>query len=326
MKEERLFVSQQTDVLSARRLARETAMSLGFDHIAVTETEIAVSELATNLVKHKTIKGEIIIRVLENEDRLGLEIRSEDQGPGIKDLASAMREGESTAGTLGIGLLGVKRLMDEFSITSQISTGTVVVARKWLYTKSFSKMQFSVLSRPKPGENSSGDAYFIKNTPSWAIWAVIDVLGHGEAAHEIALKIIKMLEDNYTQPLESIINICHQGLRHTRGAAMALGRLDLKRRLLEHISIGNVETRILGSAEAIRPICFNGTLGMAMERHKVIEYPFPEGATVIMFSDGIIGRFDLSAVWSAKTPQEIASFIFEHYFRGSDDATVLVGR
>lgn len=326
MNKELITVVLETDVLRARRIGREMAHSLGFDEIGTGEIETAISELATNLVKYGARNGEIILIPLHDEGRTGIEVRSEDRGRGIKDIAMAMRGGGSTAGTLGIGLPGVKRLMDEFSIESEVNKGTTVVARKWLPKDTLMGMKFSVFTKPRMGEDVSGDAYFIKRFSYYAIFGIIDVLGHGKEANEIALNILKMLEDNYTQPLNKIIDICHNGLRHTRGAAMALCKVNFKEKKLEHIGIGNVEARVYGTMHPIRPFFFNGTLGMTMEHYRVIEYPYTEGMTIIMFSDGISGRFDLTPQMLSKTPQEIAKFIFDNYARDTDDATVLVGR
>ncbi len=326
MEEQRILVISEVDVLKARRIGREMAKSFGFDEIGMTEIEVAISELATNLIKHRTINGEIIIKPLFEEDRVGMELRSEDQGPGIKDLDLAMKGEISTAGTFGIGLSGVKRMMDEFSIESKVGHGTIVVAKKWLRQEAIKRMAFSVYSRPMFGEEVSGDAYFIKQTPSFSIFGLIDVLGHGREAHELSLTILRILQKNYKESLLKIIDISHWELKHSRGAAMALCRINFGKNVLEHISIGNVETRVYGTPTPIRPFCFNGTLGMAMENHRVIEYPFNKGATIVMFSDGISGRFDLSAQILSKTPQEIAAYIFDNFARGNDDATVLVGR
>ncbi len=326
MKEERIIVALDIDVLKTRRIGREMAHSLGFDEIGISEIETALSELATNLVKHRVKNGKIIMIPLKHEGRIGIEVRSEDEGCGIKDIAMAMKEGGSTAGTLGIGLSGVKRLMDEFSIESEIGKGTTVIARKWLLKDASLMMNFSAFSKPKLGEIVSGDAYFIKRFSCYVIFSVIDVLGHGREAYDVALNVLKMLEDNYAEPLIKIIDICHKGLKYTRGAAMAMCRVDFKEKKLEHVGIGNVETRIYGTPQPIRPFFFNGTLGMVMEKYRVIEYPYTEGMTIIMFSDGISGRFDLSQQMLSKTPQEMAKFIFDNHARGTDDATVLVGK
>lgn len=89
-----------------------------------------VSELARNIIKYAT-RGSIRLTRLEKDGRFGLEITAEDQGPGIADVNEAMRDHVSTGGTLGLGLSGVKRMMDEFQIDSVVSRGTRVTVRKW---------------------------------------------------------------------------------------------------------------------------------------------------------------------------------------------------
>lgn len=290
--EERIIILFESDILKARRIGRVLASEIGFAEVGLGEIEIVISELATNLVKHRATNGQIIFKVLSDGRRRGLEIRSEDQGPGIKDIDLALKNGFSTGGSLGIGLSGVKRLMDEFSIESEVGKGTIVTVRKWLKKDFMAKMSFSVLGRPYPGEEVSGDAHFIKQDPFFVLFGVIDALGHGREAYETSLLTLEILEDNYREDLIRIIERCHYGLRHTRGVAMALCRVNFLKKRLEHIGIGNMETRIYGTPEPIRPFCFNGTLGMRMEAYRVIEYPYIEGSTFVMFSDGISGRFE----------------------------------
>lgn len=326
MKEERIIIISEVDIFKARRIGREMASSLGFDEVETGKIEIALSELATNLIKHRTINGEIVLRPINDYRRIGMEIRAEDKGPGIKDLELALKGGFSTRGTLGIGLSGVKRLMDDFSVESKIGKGTLVTARKWLKNKFNPKINFSVIGRPLPGEEVSGDAYFIKQDPFFAVFSVVDALGHGREAYETGLLALQILEDNHKEAVTKIIERCHHGLRHTRGVAIALCKVDFLNKKFEHIGIGNVETRIYGTAEPIRPFCYNGTLGMRMEAYRVMEYPYIEGSTIVVFSDGISGRFDLSPQLLSETPQEIARYVFDKFVRDNDDATVLIGR
>jgi anti-sigma regulatory factor (Ser/Thr protein kinase) len=326
MREQQILVLIDTDVSKARRLGREMAVELGLGKIDVAEIEIVATELATNLLKHRTIDGELVFREIHRETGPGLEIISHDKGPGIRNPERVMQAGASTAGTLGIGLSGVKRLMDEFDLQSETGMGTVVTTRKWLKSDRPPRINFSLLARPYPGESVSGDAWFIKQTSVFSLFAVIDVLGHGPDAHEVAVQLQNILADVYTQPLLEIVRICHEKLHQTRGSAMALALIDFSKRHFEHISIGNVETRVYGTQEPIRTFCLNGTLGMAMESHYVTKYPFPAGGTIVMFSDGINGRFNIEPGLLEQSPQAIAAYIFDNFKRDSDDATVLVGR
>jgi serine/threonine-protein kinase RsbT len=91
----------------------------------------AVSELAHNLHFHTHLGGTISLAALDEGGRIGVEVVSEDQGPGIPDIDLAMQDGFSTNRGLGGGLPGVRRLMDEFSIRSEVGVGTRVVARLW---------------------------------------------------------------------------------------------------------------------------------------------------------------------------------------------------
>src|SRR5690606_28616794 len=118
-------------------------------------------------------------------------------------------------------------------------------------------MQFSVFSRPMPGEAVNGDGYFIKQMPYHVLFGVIDGLGHGPHAFTAADKALKIVEVEYRSPLRRLIEACHAGLEGTRGAAMSVCRIDLKAGVLEHVGIGNVETRIYGEGEVLRPFCFN---------------------------------------------------------------------
>ena len=105
---------------------------------------------------------------------------------------------------------------------------------------------------------------------------------------------------------------------------MGLGRINLREKVVEQLCIGNVELQIWRGAEAEHTICFNGTLGMRMERHHVCRYPYDPRATLVMYSDGISGKFRLDPYLLNKTPMEIASYIFKNFNREYDDATVLV--
>lgn len=125
-------VTEEHHIAKARQACRALACEIGFSSVEACYVETSVSELAVNLFSHTDRGGVIAIHVIEDEKGLGIEIVSEDEGPGITDLKSAMEDGFSTNGGLGCGLPGVKRLMDEFDIKSQPGLGTKVVARKWI--------------------------------------------------------------------------------------------------------------------------------------------------------------------------------------------------
>lgn len=122
-------VTDESDIAAAARRAREVARAAGFDKVKVSYVTTAASELAANLFFHGG-GGVFEARVLT--DRPGLELLAVDHGPGIADIGLAMQDGYSSSGSLGFGLPGVKRLMDEIEIDSQPDRGTTVRARKWV--------------------------------------------------------------------------------------------------------------------------------------------------------------------------------------------------
>jgi serine/threonine-protein kinase RsbT len=126
----RIAISTDVDIVKARQQGRKLAGDVGFETTDLALVATAISELARNIVRYAK-DGEITIRPLTNAAHQGVEIVARDQGPGIKDVEQVMQVGFSTSGGLGLGLPGVRRLMDEFEIQSTPGLGTTIVTRKW---------------------------------------------------------------------------------------------------------------------------------------------------------------------------------------------------
>jgi serine/threonine-protein kinase RsbT len=129
-----LSVRLESDILAARQHGREVAERVGFSGSDLALIATAISEVARNIVVHAG-GGAIVISELA-DGRAGIEIVARDDGPGILDVDLAMQDGFSTVASLGLGLPGARRLMDEFTIESQDGHGTTVVMRKWIRTQS----------------------------------------------------------------------------------------------------------------------------------------------------------------------------------------------
>ena len=123
-------INSDQDIVSARQKGRAMAMELGFSSGDATLIATAISELARNIVTYAR-KGQITLKGIQGSSRIGILVIASDQGPGIPDTRQALRDGFSTSGSLGLGLPGVRRLMDEFEITSQPNLGTTVAVKKW---------------------------------------------------------------------------------------------------------------------------------------------------------------------------------------------------
>jgi len=107
------------------------AATIGFAATDATLIATAISELARNIVMYAQ-KGEVMMRSVETAQFKGILIVARDNGPGIRSIQDVLRDGYSTSGGLGLGLPGVKRLMDEFAIESELKRGTTVTVKKWL--------------------------------------------------------------------------------------------------------------------------------------------------------------------------------------------------
>ncbi len=123
-------IGSATDILEARRRGRELAAELGFPSIDRTLIAAAISELARNIVSYAS-EGEIHLARDQRLGSAGIAITAVDHGPGIRDLRNALHDGNSTAHGLGLGLPGVRRIMDDFNIVSKPRQGTTVTVKKW---------------------------------------------------------------------------------------------------------------------------------------------------------------------------------------------------
>ena len=124
-------ISSSADIVTARQRGRALAAALGFSGSDLTVIATAISELARNIIEYAAT-GEIVLSQEDSEGRPGIVIVARDEGPGIPDLSRALSAGYSTGPGLGLGLPGVRRLMDDFVITSDAGRGTTVSVRKWL--------------------------------------------------------------------------------------------------------------------------------------------------------------------------------------------------
>jgi serine/threonine-protein kinase RsbT len=126
----RVAINSDQDIVTARQKGRALAIEVGFSSGDATLVATSISELARNIVSYAR-KGEIQLKMVQGSGRQGILIIASDDGPGIPDIRQAMRDGFSTSGSLGLGLPGVRRLMDEFEIASEPGQGTIVKVKKW---------------------------------------------------------------------------------------------------------------------------------------------------------------------------------------------------
>src|ERR687895_484853 len=124
-------VASDADLVLARQAGRRLAQELGFSSTDITLIATAISEVARNIIQYAGA-GEIILDTIDEDRRVGILVIARDKGPGIDDIALAIRDGYTTGKGMGLGLPGSRRLMDDFEIDSEPDRGTTIVMKKWL--------------------------------------------------------------------------------------------------------------------------------------------------------------------------------------------------
>ena len=130
MEEVRVAITSDADTVVARQRGRAVADRLGFSRTEATFIATAISEIARNITTHAG-SGEITVREVVDGARRGLVVVARDEGPGIADVASVLREDFRSGGGLGMGLWGARQLMDEIRVESVLGQGTTVTMTKW---------------------------------------------------------------------------------------------------------------------------------------------------------------------------------------------------
>ncbi|QSQ27710.1 SpoIIE family protein phosphatase [Pyxidicoccus parkwayensis] len=175
-------------------------------------------------------------------------------------------------------------------------------------------------SRPKLGEVRNGDMALVRTEGSHTLLVVVDALGHGTAAAEVAAEARRCLErmplDGGVEPLMDAV---HAALRNGRGAAIMMGLFDGK--TLQCGGVGNVELRARGTRVPVVPT--PGILGQSMRSLRTVSAVLAPGDRLVLFSDGLSFRLDLETARKLP-PNEACMLLMERYARPSDDATVMV--
>ncbi|MET0334111.1 MAG: ATP-binding protein, partial [Rhizobacter sp.] len=225
-------LSDPSQVGEARRAAARLAEEVGLDETRAGRLALVVTELGTNLVRHAQGGRLLMAAQADGVSPAGVELLAIDDGPGMADVNSCLRDGYSTGGTPGTGLGAIQRLSDDFSITSTPGVGTIVAARVHVSDKAAGGRHFRVagLSVNAPGETVCGDAYAVQANGDKVRVIVADGLGHGPGAEEASQAAVKVFEAAAADsPPSQVLERAHGALRITRGAAVALVHLDATR-------------------------------------------------------------------------------------------------
>ena len=320
-------VDDRSDVGEGRRAAAEFARSLDFDATVAGHVALAVTELTTNIVKHAG-HGKLLLRSLERDSVGGLEVLALDRGPGIAHLGTSLRDGHSTAGGMGTGLGALSRLSSSLEVFSHTGHGTALRLEFWAQAvpKSPEPLEIGAVCVAKSGEVVAGDAWSTDGSRGRYRVMVADGLGHGADAARAARLATEVFGKHAQREPAEVLQIGHEALQSTRGAAVAVARIDLGKAHGAFAGVGNISGRVETSDRRRQLVSHNGTLGHTLRKLQEFPFEFPAGAVLLMHSDGLSDHWTLADYpgLMAKHSSLIAGVLYRDHDRGRDDVTIVV--
>jgi anti-sigma regulatory factor (Ser/Thr protein kinase) len=318
-----------SDIAAARRAGQKLAIELGFNEARAGTLALIVTEAGTNLLKHAG-EGMLYLSVAQSEGVPGVDVLAVDSGPGIVDLDACLRDGMSTAGTAGTGLGALRRLSSEFDVYSTPGNGALFFMRLWRdeAAPGLCRVDIGALTVPLAGEDECGDGWGVACDGKGATLLAADGLGHGPDAAAASRAAIKELAHRPQGEPAALVESVHQALRITRGAALAVARIDFENDVIRFAGIGNIGAYVIDGDTRRALVSHNGIVGHNMRKVQEFSVPCPPGALVILHSDGIQTQWDLDRYPGllARSPALVAAMLMRDFIRRRDDAMVLVVR
>lgn len=316
-----------SQVAKSRRLIGNFAARLGLPRERIDQLAIVVTELATNLVKHGG-GGHIHAGQFDDAEGTGLELIALNQGKGMSDVGRCMRDGYSTAGSPGNGLGAIRRLSDSMYVYSRPGLGTAVMARILLRQGKANDMTVGAVLAPYPGENACGDHWSFVAAKAGPTLLLADGLGHGVEAARAAETAVRSFVDHAEKSCEAIVDAIHCALAPTRGAAVAVARIDDGAKVVRLVGVGNISALLIQPTGVRHMVSQNGTAGHIAPRIREFTYDYNSAPLVVLHSDGLATRWDIASYpgLTAQHPTLIAGVLLRDHRRGRDDASVVAMR
>jgi hypothetical protein len=250
----------------------------------------------------------------------------------MSDVARCLGDGYSTAGSLGTGLGSIARVADSFGIYSQPGGGTALWARvdsdPGARGPAETGPDLAAINVAAPGEPVCGDDWAVAGREGRTLVLLADGLGHGPQAAAAAAAAAGLLDQAPSGEPVALIEAAHAALRGTRGAALAVARLDPRRGELRFAGVGNIAGVVVDArtGRSTRLVSQNGTVGHAVRKIQAFDYPWAEDARLILHSDGLSARWDLDGYPGLihRHPGLLAGVLYRDFRRERDDVTVIV--
>jgi anti-sigma regulatory factor (Ser/Thr protein kinase) len=321
-----LRVEDASAVAAARNAALALADRLRFPAARAGRLALAVTEAASNLHKHAQ-QGSLLLRVGRDGPTPGIELVTIDAGPGVPDVTAVLRDGHSTAGTLGIGLGAIQRLADFTDLYSAPGHTTSLVARFCAAVPipgPAPMPRWAGVTRPITGKAECGDAYGAIGAGEAVTAVFCDGLGHGPLAAAAAAEgVTAVLDDPAGEPA-ALLERAHRRMSGTRGGAV--GVLRLAGGAARFAGLGNVAASVLFQGRRKSMVSVPGIAGHQARAIRQFDYEAPPGAAVVLHSDGVSSRWEAAALpgLEARDPLLIAAVLLAEAGIHRDDAGVLV--
>jgi anti-sigma regulatory factor (Ser/Thr protein kinase) len=326
-----IAIADQSQIAASRRTAEALARNFGFDELRAGRLALIATEMASNILKHAT-HGHLMVAPFADSTGAGVELLAMDKGPGIGDVTRSLQDGYSTTGTPGTGLGAIRRQADIFDIYSRPGAGTVVMARvltdDHASASGAADCELGIVLVPYPGEIECGDSWAFGLKSGVPTLLAVDGSGHGPQAASAAQRAVEAFEKGDQMDSVRIMETIHRALAPTRGAAVAVARVDREARLVRFSGIGNISAAVVSEGSTKRMISHNGTAGHVASRIREFTYPFAGSPTVLLHSDGVSAKWELEAYpgLAVCRPSVIAGVISRDFRRSTDDALIVVMR
>lgn len=318
-----IAVTDTSSVGQVRRTALLTAQRLGLNETRGGELALLATEVSRNVLLHGG-GGQVVLAGIDQGHGPVARILALDQGAGIANVPQAMTDGYSTIGTMGAGLGAMKRIATQLEIFTGKS-GTIVLLELG-HAAVKHELQIAGMAIPYPGEKVCGDGWSCHSEPDRTVVLLADGLGHGWEASEAAREAIEMFHRRVELPPGQILHYIHEALRKTRGAVAAIAEIKPKENGLVFAGIGNICCSLSSRGASQSFVSHNGTLGARISKIQEFRYPWPADAVLVMHSDGLTSRWDLTSYpgLASRHPAVIGGALLRDFRRQRDDASVVV--
>jgi anti-sigma regulatory factor (Ser/Thr protein kinase) len=312
-------IDSEAGIATACQEARALGERLGFARAELAQLVTATAEVARNAWRHAG-GGHVRLERVEDAARVGITVTAMDRGPGIADVEAAMRDGWSTAGSMGFGLPGARRLMDELEVSARTGGGTAVTMTRWR-RKAGQDSGLPLVdwaAAPEPG--SAGRRAVVRRFPGGVLIALTAGIGTGGGSQAAADTVASFLEGHASDSPIALVERCHGALASTPGAAIGLASLSGLDSRLTWLGVGDVTVvlHLAARPAVVAAPALPGAVGRWLPPLRAATLPVAPGDTLVLVAGRSRPIEDRDAL-TADAPLDVAK-------RLVGDGMVLVAR